>query len=178
MSRDGLIAQAQVGSGALSLYQGRLVHRSDALTGTIPLAQLASVQIAYKRESGKLGGAIALAVLAGLLRLSATPLREWLSGLAAPHRQRALGGGEAERQRGAPVQPQRGKHRTDDEQPRSDRGERARDTCQRGQDRLQHRLQRLSAPRLRGCGRRGRNLALIEFAEAIAVRLAEQAPAR
>lgn len=82
MTRDDLIAEARAGGGTLTLYQGRLVHRSDAASETIPLAQLASVRIAFEREAGKLGGAVALAVLAGLLLLAAAPLQGWLSGLA------------------------------------------------------------------------------------------------
>lgn len=82
MNRDDLLAEAQVGGGLLSLYQGRLVHRGDAVTETIPLAQLASVRIAFEREAGKFGGAIALGVVAALLLLVATPLRAWLATLA------------------------------------------------------------------------------------------------
>lgn len=82
MNRDGLLAEVQVRGGLLSLYQGRLVHRGDAVTETIPLAQLASVRIAFEREAGKLGGAIALGLVAALLLLVAAPLRAWLVALA------------------------------------------------------------------------------------------------
>lgn len=82
MSRDALVAEARVGDGALSLYPDLLVHRSDAVTETIPLAQLASVRIAFEREAGKLGGAIALGLVAALLLLVAAPLRAWLAALA------------------------------------------------------------------------------------------------
>lgn len=82
MNRDGLLAEVQVRGGLLSLYEGRLVHRGDAVTETIPLAQLASVRIAFEREAGKLGGAIALGLVAALLLLAAAPLRAWLVALA------------------------------------------------------------------------------------------------
>lgn len=82
MIRNDLLAEVQVGGGMLSLYQGRLVHRGDAVTETIPLAQLASVRIAFEREAGKLGGAIALGAVAALLLAIAAPLRAWLAALA------------------------------------------------------------------------------------------------
>jgi len=82
MSPDHPLAEVQVGGGMLSLYQGRLVHRSDAVTETVPLAQLGSVRIAFEREGGKLGGAIALALAAALLLLVAAPLSVWLATLA------------------------------------------------------------------------------------------------
>ncbi|MBM3353885.1 MAG: hypothetical protein FJY51_11595 [Betaproteobacteria bacterium] len=178
MSRDGLIAEAQVGSGALSLYQGCLVHRSDALTETIPLAQLASVRIAYEREPGKLGGAIALAVLAGLLLLSATALRDWLSGLAAtaaraaePGRREAL-----EAMLHSVLSALAG---IAGALPAVGSGLLV--VCAVLAALWLHGRTTLTlsfAATERALVVRGRNLALIEFAEAIAARLAEQAPAR
>lgn len=82
MSRDDLLAEVQVGGGMLSLYQGRLVHRGEAVTETIPIAQLASVRIAFEREAGKLGGAIALGLVAAVLLVVAAPLKGWLATLA------------------------------------------------------------------------------------------------
>lgn len=82
MSRDALVTEARVGDGALCLYPDLLVHRSEVITETIPLAQLASVRIAFEREAAKLGGAIALGIVAALLLLVAAPLRAWLANLA------------------------------------------------------------------------------------------------
>lgn len=82
MSQDALVAEARVGGGALSLYPELLTHLSEAMTETIPLAQLASVRTAFEREAGKLGGAIALGLVAGLLFLVTAPPRAWLSALA------------------------------------------------------------------------------------------------
>jgi len=82
MSQEALVAEARVGGGALSLYRDLLVHRSDAVTETIPLAQLASVRIAFERDAAKLGGAIALGLVAALLLLVAAPLRAWLAAVA------------------------------------------------------------------------------------------------
>lgn len=82
MSGDRLLAEVGLGRDSLSLYPGRLVHRSDAVTETMPLAQLASVRIAFEREAGKLGGAIALGAAAALLLAIAAPLRNWLAALA------------------------------------------------------------------------------------------------
>lgn len=82
MNPDALQSEVDLGGGRLALYPGRLVHRSEAVTETVPLSQLASVRIAFEREAGKLGGAVALGTVAALLFAVAAPLRNWLAALA------------------------------------------------------------------------------------------------
>jgi len=108
MSRDALIAQAQVGSGAMSLHQGR----REALE-----AMLYSVQFVLAGIAGALP-----AVGSGLLVVCAVLAALWLHGRST--------------------------------------------------------LTLSFAATERALVVRGRNVALIEFAEAFATRLAEQAPAR
>jgi hypothetical protein len=83
VSADRLIAEVDLGGQRLALFEWRLVHAGEAVNETIPLAQLASVRIAFEREGGKLGGAIGCAFAALLLFLVASPLHGWLAGLAA-----------------------------------------------------------------------------------------------
>jgi hypothetical protein len=58
----------------LALYPRVLVHRSESHLETLPLAALASVRVAFARDSRKLGWGIALVVIALLLLAIAGPL--------------------------------------------------------------------------------------------------------
>ena len=88
MSIDAPIAGYDVASGALrgsrlSLYSNRLVLHGGDATETIPLAQLASVRVAFERDARKLYWAIALCVLALALALISAPLQSWMADLYA-----------------------------------------------------------------------------------------------
>ena len=88
MSTDAPIAGYDVASGALrgsrlSLYSNRLVLHGGDATETIPLAQLASVRVAFERDARKLYWAIALCVLALALALISAPLQSWMADLYA-----------------------------------------------------------------------------------------------
>lgn len=80
MSADRLLSELQLGEERLALYDWRLVHSGETVSETIPLVQLASVRIAFEREGGKIGGAIACGAGALLLFLIASPLHGWLAG--------------------------------------------------------------------------------------------------
>lgn len=58
----------------LALYPRVLVHRSESHLETLPLGALASVRVAFARDSRKLGWGIALVVIALLLLALAGPL--------------------------------------------------------------------------------------------------------
>jgi hypothetical protein len=58
----------------LALYPRCLMHRSEAALETVPLAALASVRVAFSRDSGKLGWGIGLVVVALVLLAIAGPL--------------------------------------------------------------------------------------------------------
>jgi hypothetical protein len=83
MSANRLLSELQLGGERLALHEWRLVHSGEAVSETIPLVQLASVRIAFEREGGKLGGAVACGIVALLLFLVSSPLNRWLAGLAA-----------------------------------------------------------------------------------------------
>lgn len=59
----------------LSLYPGRLLHDGGAVVEHMPLAHLASVRIEFSREGGMLKWALILVVVAALLAFSASPVR-------------------------------------------------------------------------------------------------------
>jgi hypothetical protein len=58
----------------LALYPRCLVHRSESQLETLPLAALAAVRVAFRRDSRKLGWSIALVVVALVLLGVAGPL--------------------------------------------------------------------------------------------------------
>jgi hypothetical protein len=83
VSADSLVSEVDLGASRLTLYGGRLVHNGAGATEIIPLAQLASVRIAFEREAGKLASALVLGAAALLLLAIARPLQGWLRGAAA-----------------------------------------------------------------------------------------------
>ncbi len=84
MSHDAPLTEIDVPGGSrLTLYANRLVqHGGDAIE-SIPLSQLASVRVAFERDSAKLAWAIAL--LFGALALAGIsgPLQRWLAAAIA-----------------------------------------------------------------------------------------------
>ena len=86
--RGDLLAEFEFDSGAqrgsrLTLYANRLVlHGGDAME-TVPLAQLASVRVAFERDPRKLNWAIGLLVLALILAAASGPLQALATALAA-----------------------------------------------------------------------------------------------
>jgi hypothetical protein len=88
VNRDDPVAEFEFRGGALrgsrlTLYPNRIVHEGADTRESVPLAQLAAVRIAFEREPGKLGWAIALVVLALALAALAAPLGDWAAGAAA-----------------------------------------------------------------------------------------------
>jgi len=75
--RSGLRAGAR-----LTLYANRIVHTAPDAMQTVPLAQLAAVGVAFERDARKLNWAIGLLVLALVLAALSAPLRDGLLSLA------------------------------------------------------------------------------------------------
>ena len=73
-SPNSRLSGAQRGS-RLTLYANRLVHQGGDAMETVPLAQLASVRVAFERDPRKLNWAIALLVVALILALVSGPLQ-------------------------------------------------------------------------------------------------------
>ena len=94
MSLDSLLAEFEIGSGVLSgsrltLYANRLVlHGGDAME-TVPLAHLASVRVAFERDPRKLNWAVAMLVVALILAMVSGPLQGWIAALAASVKEHA-----------------------------------------------------------------------------------------
>ena len=88
MNADAPLAEFELQSGAqrgsrLTLFANRLVHQGQDSMETVPLAQLAAVRIAFGREQGKLGWAIALAAIALALAAVSGPMLAWSGSAAA-----------------------------------------------------------------------------------------------
>ena len=83
MSQGDLLTEFDFGPrGRLALYTNRVVlHGGDAME-SVPLAQLASVRVAFEREPSKLNWAVALLVVALILALVSRPLQDWMLELA------------------------------------------------------------------------------------------------
>jgi hypothetical protein len=85
---DNPLAEFEIGSGAqqgsrLVLYANRLACQGGDSMETVPLAQLASVRVAFERDARKLNWAIGLLVVALLLLAASGPLHGWATSLAA-----------------------------------------------------------------------------------------------
>jgi hypothetical protein len=85
---DSLLAEFEFTSGAqrgsrLTLYANRLAHHGGDSMETVPLAQLASVRVAFERDPRKLNWAIGLLVLALLLVAVSGPMLGGVTALAA-----------------------------------------------------------------------------------------------
>ena len=88
MTPENPLAEFEIGSGALrgtrlALFANRLVHEGSDSMETVPLAQIASVGVAFERDPRKLNWAVVLLVAALLLALSSGPLQDAISALAA-----------------------------------------------------------------------------------------------
>ena len=92
MSRP--LTEFEFASGAqrgarLTLYANRLVlHGGDAME-TVPLAQLASVRVAFERDARKLNWAVVLLVLALILAMVSGPLQNGAAALVAGVKEQA-----------------------------------------------------------------------------------------
>jgi len=85
---DNPLAEFEISSGAqqgsrLLLYANRLAYQGGDSMETVPLAQLASVRVAFARDARKLNWAISLLVVALLLLAVSGPLLGWATALAA-----------------------------------------------------------------------------------------------
>lgn len=84
MSLDNPLAEVEIRAGArLTLYANRLVHQGVDSMEAVPLAQLASVRIAFGRDERKLNWAVALLVSALLLALVSGPSQSGIAALTA-----------------------------------------------------------------------------------------------
>lgn len=84
MSHDAPLTEIDVPGGSrLTLYANRLVqHGGDAME-CIPLSQLASVRVAFERDSAKLAWAIVLLAAAFALAAISGPLQRGIAGAMA-----------------------------------------------------------------------------------------------
>ncbi len=87
MSLNHSLAEFEIGAGTqrgsrLTLYANRLVHQGRDAMETVPLAQLASVRVAFERDPRKVNWAAALLVVALILALISGPLQAWMLELA------------------------------------------------------------------------------------------------
>jgi len=88
LTPENPLAEYEFGSGALrgsrlTLYASRLVHVGGESMETVPLAQLAAVGVAFERDPRKLNWAIGLLVAALALAAVSGPLHGMISALAA-----------------------------------------------------------------------------------------------
>lgn len=88
MTPENPLAEFEISSGALrgsrlTLYANRLVHSGTDSMETVPLAQIAAVGVAYERDPRKLNWAVVLLVAALLLALASGPLHDAITALAA-----------------------------------------------------------------------------------------------
>jgi hypothetical protein len=88
VSTDSPLAEFEFSSGAqrgsrLTLYANRVAHHGGDAMETVPLAQLASVRVAFERDPGKLNWAIGLLVLALILMAVSGPMHGGVTALAA-----------------------------------------------------------------------------------------------
>jgi hypothetical protein len=67
----------------LTLFPACVVHRGDAALETLPLAAIASVHVAFERDSRQLGWGVALILVALLLLAIAAPLAVFAGAQAA-----------------------------------------------------------------------------------------------
>lgn len=87
MTQDDFVGSFDFRSGAqrgarFTLYPRRLVFHANASTESIQLGSVGSVRVSFERDGGKLGWAVAIAIIALLVFLVSAPLAAW-SGQAA-----------------------------------------------------------------------------------------------
>jgi hypothetical protein len=88
MTPENPLAEFEISSGALrgsrlTLYANRLVHVAGESMETVALAQLASVGVAFERDLRKLNWAVGLLAAALVLALASGPLQSTIGALAA-----------------------------------------------------------------------------------------------
>jgi len=88
MSVDAPITEVELRSGLqtgtrLTLYANRVVHTAQDAFEIVPLSQLAAVGVAFQRDVRKLNWVIVLIVIALILAAISAPLRDWLVSVAA-----------------------------------------------------------------------------------------------
>lgn len=84
MTLDSPLAEFEIGAGArLTLYANRLIEQGGDVMETVPLAQVASVRVAFERNPGRLYWAMALLFAALFCAAISGPLQGWISGAAA-----------------------------------------------------------------------------------------------
>ena len=84
MTLDSPLAEFEIGAGArLTLYANRLVEQGGDVMETVPLAQVASVRVAFERNPGRMYWAVALLIVALFCASISGPLQGWISGAAA-----------------------------------------------------------------------------------------------
>jgi hypothetical protein len=84
VTSENPIAEFEISSGAqrgsrLTLYANRLAQQGNDSTETVPLAQLASVRVAFERDPRKLNWAIGLLLAALVLATISGPLQGWIA---------------------------------------------------------------------------------------------------
>lgn len=90
MSAHTPLSEFDLGAGArLTLYADRIVHQATDAMETVPLAQLASVRVAFERDALKLNWAVVMLVVALALALVSSPLQGGAAALAASVREQA-----------------------------------------------------------------------------------------
>jgi uncharacterized Tic20 family protein len=85
---DTPLAEFEIASGAgrgsrLTLYANRVVHHGGDAMEAVPLAQLAAVRVAFERDPRKLNWAIVLLIFALILASVSGPLQAWMLELAS-----------------------------------------------------------------------------------------------
>ena len=88
MTPQNPLAEFEISSGAqrgsrLSLYANRLAHLGGDSMETVPLAQLASVRVAFERDPRKLNWAVGLLLVALTLAVISAPLQSWIAATAS-----------------------------------------------------------------------------------------------
>ncbi len=88
MSPETPIATFAFASGSLrgtqlTLYGARLLHHGGDYMESMPLAAVAAVRVAYERHEQRIGGGVALILLALVLFVASGALRDFAAGAAA-----------------------------------------------------------------------------------------------
>ena len=88
MSLDAPVTEVELRSGLqagtrLTLYANRVVHTAQDAFEIMPLSQLATVGVAFQRDARRLNWAIVLIVIALILAAISAPLHDWLVSVAA-----------------------------------------------------------------------------------------------
>jgi hypothetical protein len=88
VSPGELLTEYELSSGALrgarlSLYADRVVLHGASAMEVVPLAQLASVRVAFERDPRKLNWAVGLLAVALVLASISGPLQSWMADLVS-----------------------------------------------------------------------------------------------